>query len=106
MSCLFRDCGLFFPVVAQWHEERWLIIPQWALPFRNDSTIPQVTLMMWSTWLGIFFYRNCMVMAILDLNNRFTDCVPETESGALSHAFKAAEDGTSTPDPYSPEERE
>lgn len=47
-----------------------------------------------------------MVMVILDLNNRLTDCVAETESGALSHAFKAAEDRTSTPDPYSPEERE
>lgn len=47
-----------------------------------------------------------MVMVILDLNNRLTDCLAETESGALSHAFKAAEDRTSTQDPYSPEERE
>lgn len=61
--------------------------------------------MMWSTWLGIF-HRNCMVMVNIDLNNRLTDCIAETKSGAFSHEFKAAEDGTSTPDPYSPEERE
>lgn len=47
-----------------------------------------------------------MVMVNIDLNNRLTDCIAETKSGAFSHEFKAAEDGTSTPDPYSPEERE